>query len=38
MPAVVELIAQMTEAGFAQVRSKSLIPGESFHAFVGTSP
>jgi SAM-dependent methyltransferase len=37
-PGVAELIAQMQEAGFAPVRSKSLIPGESFHAFVGTSP
>ena len=33
-----ELVAQMTEAGFASVHSKSLIPGETFDAFVGMNP
>jgi hypothetical protein len=32
-----ELVAQIKEAGFAEARSKRLVPGESFFAFVGST-
>lgn len=33
-----ELTAQLTDAGFVDVRSHRLIPGEQFRAFIGTNP
>lgn len=35
LPAPSEMVAQMAQAGFADVTARSLIPGESFFAFVG---
>ena len=35
LPAEAEMRAQMEEAGFAEVQSKRLIPGESYFAFKG---
>jgi hypothetical protein len=32
-----EMVAQMEEAGFVGVTARSLIPGQSFYAFVGTN-
>jgi hypothetical protein len=32
------MVAQIEEAGFAGVTARSLIPGESFYAFIGTNP
>jgi len=38
LPSPPELVAQLREAGFADARSRSLMPGESFHAFYGRKP
>ncbi|MBI4518740.1 MAG: class I SAM-dependent methyltransferase [Deltaproteobacteria bacterium] len=38
LPAPQELVAQMREAGFVEARSRSLVPGDSFHAFFATKP
>jgi len=38
LPEPDELAAQLAAAGFAGVAARSLIPGESFYAFVGTNP
>jgi 4-hydroxy-2,2'-bipyrrole-5-carbaldehyde O-methyltransferase len=35
LPEADELVAQMKEAGFTEIRAKRLVPGESFFAFVG---
>lgn len=35
LPAPAELVAQMREAGFEEAHSRSLVPGDSFHAFYG---
>jgi 4-hydroxy-2,2'-bipyrrole-5-carbaldehyde O-methyltransferase len=37
LPVADELVAQIKEAGFAEARSKRLVPGESFFAFVGST-
>jgi len=37
LPAPAELEAQLREAGFTGVESRSLVPGESYFAFVATS-
>jgi predicted O-methyltransferase YrrM len=37
LPTAGEMVAQMKEAGFAEVRRRSLIPGESFYSFVGVA-
>jgi hypothetical protein len=31
------MVAQMKEAGFADVKRRRLIPGESFYSFVGVT-
>src|SRR5262245_26711153 len=36
-PEPTELVAQLEEAGFSVVTARSLIPGVSFYAFVGTN-
>jgi len=36
LPRRAELIGQLGEAGFEAIEARILIPGESFHAFVGT--
>ena len=33
-----EIVARTEEAGFVSVTARSVIPGESVHAFVGTNP
>ena len=38
LPAPGELVAPLEAAGFVGVAAHSLIPGESFYAFVGTHP
>jgi len=38
LPEPNEMVTQIKEAGFTSVAAKSLIPGESFQAFVGTNP
>jgi len=38
LPTPAEMAGQFEEAGFHQVTRQSLIPGESFHAFVGATP
>ena len=38
LPAAAELVAQMREAGCADASSRSLIPGESYHAFFAARP
>ncbi len=38
LPESKEMVAQLEEAGFVGVTARSLIPGESFYAFVGTNP
>jgi SAM-dependent methyltransferase len=38
LPAPEELIDQMRAAGFAEARSRSLVPGDSFYAFFATKP
>ena len=38
LPTPNEMVGQMKEAGFNNVEAKCIIPGESFHAFVGTNP
>lgn len=38
LPAPPELVAQLQEAGFEHARSRSLVPGDSFHAFYGRKP
>jgi len=35
LPTRTELVTQLEQAGFAAVKTRSLIPGQSFHAFVG---
>ncbi|MBI3784618.1 MAG: class I SAM-dependent methyltransferase [Deltaproteobacteria bacterium] len=35
LPTAEEMVAQMQQAGFVDVRSRSLIPGEGFYSFVG---
>jgi 4-hydroxy-2,2'-bipyrrole-5-carbaldehyde O-methyltransferase len=37
LPQADRLAAQLAEAGFGDVTSRSLIPGEQFHAFVGVN-
>jgi SAM-dependent methyltransferase len=37
LPTTAEMAAQLGEAGFLQITRRSLIPGESLHAFVGTT-
>ena len=37
LPTSAEMAGQLEEAGFRQVTRRSLIPGESLHAFVGTT-
>jgi hypothetical protein len=37
LPEPTELVAQLEAAGFSGVTARSLIPGESFYAFVGTN-
>jgi cyclopropane fatty-acyl-phospholipid synthase-like methyltransferase len=37
LPEPMEMVAQMEEAGFVGVTARSLIPGQSFYAFVGTN-
>ncbi|MFE6775198.1 SAM-dependent methyltransferase [Streptomyces sp. NPDC057702] len=37
LPRPTELLDQMRDAGFTRVRSRRLVPGEEFRAFVGTS-
>jgi hypothetical protein len=37
LPEPMEMVAQMEQAGFVGVTAKSLIPGQSFYAFVGTN-
>ena len=37
LPHADELLAQLADAGFADVTARSLIPGEQFRAFVGTN-
>ena len=36
LPGRAELIAQLGDAGLEAIEARSLIPGQSFHAFVGT--
>lgn len=38
LPGPEELVGQMQAAGFIHVRSRRLVPGESFHAFFATNP
>jgi SAM-dependent methyltransferase len=38
LPTPAEMVAQMEAAGFTAVTKKSLIPSDSFYAFVGTAP
>ncbi len=38
LPAADELEAQLREAGFANVTTRSLMPGDSYYAFVSTQP
>ncbi|WP_308118076.1 SAM-dependent methyltransferase [Streptomyces buecherae] len=38
LPRPAELSEQMRDAGFTQVRSRRLVPGEEFRVFTGTSP
>jgi len=38
LPEPTEMVEQIEEAGFADNTARSLIPGESFYAFVGTNP
>lgn len=38
LPQPTEMADQMKEAGFADIAAKSLIPGQSFYAIVGTNP
>jgi len=38
LPTPAEMVAQMEAAGFTQVTKRSLIPSDSFYAFVGTVP
>ncbi|MEB2343899.1 MAG: class I SAM-dependent methyltransferase [Deltaproteobacteria bacterium] len=38
LPAPPELVAQLREAGFEDAHSRSLVPGDSFHAFYGRKP
>jgi len=33
-----ELVAQLTDAGFAEARARRIVPGETFFSFVGTNP
>jgi 4-hydroxy-2,2'-bipyrrole-5-carbaldehyde O-methyltransferase len=37
LPTPAEMVVQMKEAGFADVRRRRLIPGESFYSFVGAT-
>ncbi len=37
LPTTAEMADQLAEAGFVRVTRRSLIPGESLHAFVGTA-
>ena len=37
LPTPGEMVAQMKEAGFADVKRRTLIPGESFYSFVGVT-
>jgi 4-hydroxy-2,2'-bipyrrole-5-carbaldehyde O-methyltransferase len=38
LPTPAEMVAQMENAGFMQVTNRSLIPRDSFYAFVGIAP
>jgi SAM-dependent methyltransferase len=38
LPAADELERQLVEAGYARVRSRRLVPGESYYAFVAQTP
>lgn len=38
LPAPEELVAQLHEAGFVGARSRNLVPGDRFHAFVARRP
>jgi 4-hydroxy-2,2'-bipyrrole-5-carbaldehyde O-methyltransferase len=38
LPVPAEMAAQLEEAGFVDIRRRSLIPGESFYSFIGTNP
>lgn len=38
LPRPEELLEQLREAGFSQVRSRRLVPGEEFRAFTGVNP
>jgi hypothetical protein len=37
LPARAEMVAQLEAAGFAPVRVRSMIPSDSYYAFVGTA-
>jgi len=37
LPTTAEMAGQLADAGFLQISRRSLIPGESLHAFVGTT-
>jgi hypothetical protein len=38
LPTVTELERQLVEAGYADVRSRRLVPGQAYYAFVAQSP
>lgn len=38
LPGPPELVSQLRAAGFADAHSRSLVPGDSFHAFYGRKP
>jgi SAM-dependent methyltransferase len=38
LPAAAEMVGQLAQAGFTAVTATKLAPGETFHAFVGTTP
>jgi SAM-dependent methyltransferase len=38
LPAPEELVAQLREAGFAEARARSLVPGDSYYAFFARRP
>lgn len=38
LPAPAEMVGQLEAAGFAPVRARSMIPSDSYYAFVGTAP
>jgi hypothetical protein len=37
LPTPAEMVAQMKKAGFADVKRRTLVPGESFYSFVGVT-